>query len=130
MATRRTLLILASMMLGVLMVGGVAWAATYTGTDGDDYIYTSSDATPDEVDARGGDDVVIARGGDDELRGGTGIDRIYGNQGNDDIFGGPGNDKLFGFRGADLLIGEAGKDRIVNAPVLMRAKISHGGHSL
>src|ERR687897_1258100 len=99
MATRRTLLILASMMLGVLMLGGTALAVTKPctsnpceGTNRNDTLTGTDEA--DEIFTLGGDDFVLANGGEDDVRGGTGNDELYGNGWSDEMYGGPDDDLL------------------------------------
>lgn len=85
---RRTGLLLASMALVVLLVGGVAWAATFTctatpcdGTTSADII-TGTDLA-ETINAKGGADQVSARGANDVLNGGIGNDTMDGGDGND-----------------------------------------------
>src|SRR5918993_233585 len=73
---RRALLILASMMLGVLMLGGVALAKEITGASGSD-----------------------------DLEGTSRANKIWGLQGPDYIAGEPGSDHLYGGRGKDEVRG-------------------------
>ena len=81
---RHALLILASMMLGVLMLGGVALAKNYVGTDTGEKIVGTKYA--DHINAKGGDDVVQGLAGPDKIRGGNDNDKQYGGRGNDVIY--------------------------------------------
>ena len=99
---RRTLLLsLTTIVVTLLLAGGVAWAANITctggpcaGTEQDDRITGSQ--LYDEIQALGGRDVVTARAGDDSVDGG---------RNRDDIFGGPGGDFLLGSWGPDDIDG-------------------------
>ena len=71
---RRALLIMAAMMLGVLLLGGVALADTIDGTSG-----------PDDLVGTDNDDVIHASGGADYVSGLAGPDLVYAGAGNDTI---------------------------------------------
>jgi Ca2+-binding RTX toxin-like protein len=91
---RRALLILATMGLGVLLLGGVALADTIDGTDAaDDLIGTDKD---DVIHASGGADYVSGLAGPDVLYAGAGKDTVVGRDGNDRIYGNAGTDTLYG----------------------------------
>jgi Ca2+-binding RTX toxin-like protein len=94
---RRTILLVATMALTLLVASGVALAVTKIGTDGSDFI--------------------VGTKGSDELFGRGGIDSIEGRSGEDVISGGPGNDFLVDgpFRefAVDTLSGGDGDDTIV-----------------
>jgi Ca2+-binding RTX toxin-like protein len=101
---RRTLLLLSTMMLALLLACGVALAANITcqggscvGTEENDRITGS--LLDDQIQALGGRDHVQARPGDDE---------VYGDAGGDDITGGVGGDYLVGGRGPDEIGGGPG----------------------
>jgi hypothetical protein len=106
---RRTLLLMATMTLAVLVIGGVAWALTFTctidnciGTPQDDQI-TGADRSQ-FFDARAGDDAVQGRGDNDTLHGRSGFDDLTGDGNNapeDDGF-----DVMFGEGRQDFLEGE------------------------
>jgi Ca2+-binding RTX toxin-like protein len=103
---RRTLLLsLTTIVVTLLLAGGVAWAANITctgglcaGTEENDRITGSQ--LYDEIQALGGRDHVQARTGDDE---------VYGDAGGDDITGGVGGDYLVGGRGPDEIGGGPGR---------------------
>jgi Ca2+-binding RTX toxin-like protein len=91
---RRALLIMASMGLGVLLLGGVALAKTIDGTSGaDDLVGTDED---DVIHASGGADYVSGLAGPDVLYAGAGNDTVVGRDGNDSIYGNAGTDTLYG----------------------------------
>jgi len=115
---KRILLMATTMLFAVLVVGGVAYALTFTcdtpddanpvtgqclgtsdsdnitGTTGDDTI--DSDPGNDRVSALAGNDTVLAGLGRDRVFLAEGIDTTDGESGNDVIHGGPGDDgRLF-----------------------------------
>ena len=99
---RRALLILATMGLGVLLLGGVALAKTIDGTKGaDDLVGTDQEDVihasegKDYVSGLAAGDVLYAGTGDDTVVGRDGYDRIYGNAGTDRLFGNHGNDTIY-----------------------------------
>jgi Ca2+-binding RTX toxin-like protein len=126
---RRTILTMATTMaLMVLVVGGVALAATITcqvgvqcvGTGKNDLITgTDSLASGDTIDARAGDDIVNGKDGSDIIRGRSGDDELHGdgvgstaNDRNDSLRGEGGADKLWGDDGDDNFSGGSGPDII------------------
>jgi Ca2+-binding RTX toxin-like protein len=92
--TRRGVLLLASMLVMLVVVGGVAWAATLVGNDGPNTMKGTNG--PDRIDGRGGGDWINGRGGADRMWGARGSDTIIdGSRGEtykDRISAGPGND--------------------------------------
>ena len=128
---RKTVLFMASTALAVLVVCGVALAATIqcpnragnlcVGTTGADTL--TGTANSDEIRGRAGADVIDGLGAKDRLTGGPGKDVMSGGDGADDLFGGRGGDKTFdsggtpqpgiiGGLGPDGLNGGAGDDFI------------------
>ena len=98
---RKSVLLLASMALAVLLASGVALAANVKGTDGVDVLY----GTPsrDVINPFSGNDTVYAKGGNDDVRHSYGNDKIYGGAGNDTLRGGFDNDEIWGGPGKDLI---------------------------
>jgi Ca2+-binding RTX toxin-like protein len=118
---RKTVVVLVSMALAVVLCGGLALAAsadpTYIyceastscqGTSGPDIIYGTASA--DVILPYGGDDVVYAKGGNDEVRHSFGNDRIRGGLGADTLRGGFGNDRIYGNKPATTLTGAQSDD--------------------
>jgi len=93
---RRTVVLLATMALTLLVASGVALAVTRIGTDGPD--------------------TLMGTKGSDQLLGKGGSDRINGRGGNDVISGGPGNDEFSGPRPDGILAGGRGADVISGGP--------------
>jgi Ca2+-binding RTX toxin-like protein len=89
---RKIAMMLGLVMLAIFVAGGVALAATITGTDKDETLIGTAYA-----------DNMEAKGGDDEVRGLGGPDQLYGNEGRDEVVGGYGEDKLYGGNGNDRL---------------------------
>jgi Ca2+-binding RTX toxin-like protein len=117
---RRTILLLATMALTLLVASGVALAVTKIGTDG-----------PDTLRGTNGDDNLIGKGGNDDLYALNGRDTLVGGPGKDVVadaprgvwrrgdkilLGGPGNDIVFGARGSDNVLGDAGNDFLIDGP--------------
>jgi Ca2+-binding RTX toxin-like protein len=95
---------MATMGLGVLLVGGVALADTIDGTSGaDDLVGTDKD------------DVIHASGGADYVSGLAGPDLLYAGAGNDTVVGREGNDRIYGNTGSDMLFGNQSNDTINSA---------------
>jgi Ca2+-binding RTX toxin-like protein len=100
----RALLIMATMGLGVLLLGGVALADTIDGT-----------SEPDDLVGTDKDDVIHASGGKDYVSGLAEADLIYAGAGNDTVVGRDGNDRIYGNGGSDILFGNEGNDTIDSA---------------
>ena len=95
---------MATMMLGVLLVGGVALADTIDGTSG-----------PDDLVGTDQEDIIHASGGADYVSGLAGPDVLYAGAGNDSVVGRDGNDRIYGNVGPDLLFGNQSNDTINSA---------------
>ena len=111
--TRRALLFLATLGLGVVLLGGVALADTIDGTTGPDDLVGTDQA--DTIHGGGGIDYVSGLAATDLLYGGAANDTVLGREGNDHIYGNPGSDTLFGNLGKDTIysFGDRGED-VVN----------------
>jgi Ca2+-binding RTX toxin-like protein len=117
---RRTILLLATTTLAVLVLGGVALALNSVncvsgasrcdGTSLDDLINGSQQE--DLIFARHGDDTVNGNGAHDEIHGGGGNDTLNGNADGDTFFGDGGGDTLVGGDGEDNFSGGRGPDTI------------------
>jgi hypothetical protein len=114
----RSLLILATMLLGVMMLSGVALAVTKTcttdpceGTNGPDRLTGTS--AENQIYGLGGPDYINGKAAADKLYGGRGQDEVRGKGGRDYISGGRVTDDLFGGRGSDTIKAQDGyKDYI------------------
>ena len=127
---RKSGLLLATMVLAMLLVGGAALALEKSGGPGDDTLVGTNRA--DHLDGKAGDDTIEGLGGadrmlvgglgDDTVRGGAGEDAIVGfgftknwingDTGADTLSGGGGRDDLQGGLGPDTLRGGGGPDFI------------------
>jgi Ca2+-binding RTX toxin-like protein len=124
---RKTVLLLASMGLAVLLASGLVLAApkgvTITrcsagvpcvGTSGPDMIYGTEFS--DEISALGGDDKIIPYAEDDRVLAGDGNDEVRHSVGGDYIEGGSGADTLRGGFGIDTIYGNTPRSQSVDAP--------------
>jgi Ca2+-binding RTX toxin-like protein len=117
---RRTIMLLATMALTVLVASGVALAVTKIGTEGPDTLRgTNGD---DNLTGKGGNDRLFALDGRDTLLGGPGKDWLDTSPkkfrtGDKNLLGGPGNDIVFGGRGSDKVVGEEGNDLQIDGPL-------------
>jgi RTX calcium-binding nonapeptide repeat (4 copies) len=116
---RRTIVLLATMALTLLVASGVALAVTKIGTSGPDTLRgTNGD---DNLTGKGGNDRLFSLNGRDTLLGGPGKDYIVTHpkkwrRGDKNLLGGPGNDIVFGGRGSDKVVGEEGNDLLADGP--------------
>jgi hypothetical protein len=98
-------LILATMVLGGMLLSGVVLAKTCShncrGTGGDDYLTGS-----------GSGNTIAGLGGDDTVKGLGGADWLFGDPGGDKLSGGPGVDHIRGGTGLDKLDGKKGNDHL------------------
>jgi Ca2+-binding RTX toxin-like protein len=112
---RRTVLLLATMTLTLLVATGVALAVNKIGTNGPDTLRgTNAD---DHLLGLGGNDELFAFRGDDSLLGGPDKDRLSASTSNGNsygghktMFGGPGNDFVDAGKGSDDIVGGGGND--------------------
>jgi Ca2+-binding RTX toxin-like protein len=110
---------LAVLMLGLLLTGGVALAAVVNCPGGFNPCFGTAKADiirgtngGETIEGRGGADDIFANGGNDSVDGGPGDDEIHGGPGRDGLLGQDGNDALIGGPGPDTLRGRAGSDGI------------------
>jgi Ca2+-binding RTX toxin-like protein len=120
---RRTIVLLVTIALTLLVASGVALAVTKVGTDGPDTLKGTN--TADHLIGKGGNDILFALVGKDTLIGGPGKDVVLGgNQdrrgfyeafgGDKHLVGGPGNDIVVGGKGSDNIVSNAGNDFVSN----------------
>lgn len=124
---RRTMLLLATMALTLLMAVGVALAVTKIGTQGRDFLQGTNGA--DHLVGKGENDRIFSLAGNDTLIGGPGKDWVWGGSrrslhgdlpvhytssgGEKKLVGGTGNDALWGGKGPDNVMGQDGNDLLV-----------------
>jgi len=114
---RRTIVLMATVALTLLVASGVALALTRIGTDGPDTLRgTKGD---DNLIGQGGNDTLLSLAVDDTLLGGPGKDVVNGGNlaeplaGNKTLVGGEGNDAVQGGLGSDNVLGGEGNDFMV-----------------
>ena len=104
--------ILATMVLGVLLLGGVVLAEdkycrnNCKGTDSGEQL--SGDDSKNKIRGLGGPDSIDGNGASDRLFGDTGDDEVSGGSGKDYIKGGSGCDRLRGKVHYDTIVDESG----------------------
>jgi RTX calcium-binding nonapeptide repeat (4 copies) len=127
---RRTILLLATMALTVLVASGVALAINKVGTQARDFLKGTDGA--DNLVGKGANDLIFGLAGKDNLLGGSGKDIVLGGTftrslpGKKDLVGGTGNDVVFGGKGSDHVLGNEGNDFVGNGPNRSTDKISAG----
>lgn len=119
---QRVGLILATMVLGGMLLSGVVLAKTlgsgpntYTGSNGPEYI-----------DGGAGADDINGNNGDDKIFGGKGSDLLHGAPGNDYENGGPDSDTAWGDKGHDTLRAEVHHQGSPHQGSIQAAKIKGG----
>jgi Ca2+-binding RTX toxin-like protein len=124
---RRTIVLLATMALTVLVASGVALAVTRIGGPGPDTLRGTNGA--DNLLGNGANDVLYALAGRDTLLGGEGKDWVIAGspedqsaQGDKILVGGPGNDAVLAGQGADNVVAGGGDDEIIDGE---RREFSH-----
>jgi hypothetical protein len=119
---RQVSLLFSTIMVAMVLAGGVALAAIVTGTSADDTL--NGTHAKDEISGYEGNDTIYAKGSADVLWSGPGSDvsngegandTIHGEGGNDTLYGNAGNDELRGGDGTDVLNGGVGDDRLNDA---------------
>jgi Ca2+-binding RTX toxin-like protein len=109
---RRTVLLFAFVLAGMLLVTGVAFArviscsvgaAECDGTRRADTMHGTS--SHDKMLGNGGDDVMYGEDGDDAVKGKVDDDEIFGGPGDDLVKGGNGRDRVRGGEGDDIVRG-------------------------
>ncbi len=116
--SRRVAVLMATTLLGMLVLSGAALAATKTcsenpcvGTNGPDGL-KGTDAK-NEIRGHRGADYIAGKPRADELYGGRGQDEARAGNGRDRVFGGRGRDRLYGGGGNDTMNARDGyKDQV------------------
>jgi len=127
---RRTILLLATIALTVLVAGGVALAVNKIGTQGRDFLKGTDGA--DHLVGKGDSDRIFGLAGKDSLIGGPGKDMVVGGSerrpsgGDKKLVGGPDNDAVLGGKGSDNILGNEGNDFVANGPNRSTDKLSAG----
>jgi Ca2+-binding RTX toxin-like protein len=120
---RRTILLVATMALTLLVASGVALAVTRIGGPGPNTLRGTNGA--DNLLGEGGNDRIFGLRGNDNLIGGSGKDLLVGGNehfrflgGDKNLVGGSGNDWVLGGLGSDNLLGGGGNDFLDNGPFI------------
>jgi Ca2+-binding RTX toxin-like protein len=109
---RRMVLLCAALLVGVIVLSGVALAEDIRGTFGPDDLEGTTQM--DRIYGLGAADTITGKAGDDDCYGGSGADVIRCGPGNDRIDGGFGEDELFGGLGDDTILAADGQRDIVD----------------
>jgi Ca2+-binding RTX toxin-like protein len=109
---RRALLILGTMLLGVMLLGGAALAKTITGTNGPDRLIGTPNK--DRISGLGGADYLAGRQSADQIYAGRGRDEVRAGNGRDQVAGGGASDQLYGGGGNDTINARDGYEDAVN----------------
>jgi Ca2+-binding RTX toxin-like protein len=117
---RKTVLLVASVALAMVVAGGVAWAATIS--CGGNWERCNGTNQADTMKGNGGNNLMYGKGradtmygygAKDFLNGGTGSDKLYPGKGiHNRALGGPGADTLYGGIDHDILNGGLGADKL------------------
>src|SRR5215210_9003793 len=104
---RRMVLLCGALLVGVIVLSGVALAKDVRGTFGpDDLVGTNQH---DRIYGLAGADTLMGKGGNDDCYGGSGADTISCGSGKDHIDGGFGEDELSGGNGNDTILAADGQ---------------------
>jgi len=109
---RRVLLLYGALLVGVIVLGGVALAQDIRGTFGEDELTGTTQM--DRIYGLGAADTISGRAGNDDCYGGSGFDEVSCGAGNDRIDGGFGEDDLFGGPRNDTISAADGRADRVN----------------
>lgn len=96
---RRTILLLAAIVVSLMVASGLALADDIQGDGGNNRLVGTN-----------GKDTISGAGGNDDIFGKGAQDRLFGDAGNDDVSGGGRGDRLQGGLGKDQLFGQKGND--------------------
>jgi hypothetical protein len=103
------------LLVGVIVLGGVALAQDIRGTFGRDNLTGTNQL--DRIYGLGAADTLSGLGGNDDCYGGSGFDEVSCGPGNDRIDGGFGQDDVFGGPGNDTILAADGQEDRVNCGV-------------
>jgi Ca2+-binding RTX toxin-like protein len=109
---RRIILLCGALLVGVIVLSGVALAQDIRGTFGQDDLTGTNQL--DRIYGLGAADTIVGLGGNDDCYGGSGDDEVSCRAGNDRIDGGFGTDDLFGGPGNDTILAADGFEDNVN----------------
>ena len=90
---RKLATLLTALVVMLALASGVALAADFIGTSGNDTL-TATEGD-DYLEGRAGDDYLYGLGGNDIIYGGRGNDRITPGEGADEVYAGAGDDLIY-----------------------------------
>jgi Ca2+-binding RTX toxin-like protein len=93
MLLRKLATMLMALLVMLVLASGVALAADFIGTSGNDNL-TATEGN-DYLEGRAGDDYLYGLGGDDIIYGNKGTDRIDPGEGADEVYAGAGDDLIY-----------------------------------
>jgi Ca2+-binding RTX toxin-like protein len=105
-------LIVATMVLGGMLLSGVVLAKTIKGGPDADSLTGTNSA-----------DYIKGNGGADNIDGKNGMDKIFGGKGNDRLHGGRSDDWVYGDTGSDTAWGDQGEDHLSAEPTSYQGSI-------
>jgi Ca2+-binding RTX toxin-like protein len=94
MLLRKLATMLMALLVMLVLASGVALAADFIGTSGNDEFPPGTEGN-DYFEGRAGDDLLNGLGGDDIIYGGKGTDRITPGEGADEVYAGAGDDLIY-----------------------------------
>jgi hypothetical protein len=100
----RLVLIVATVLLGGVLLSGVVLAKTIRGGPNHDQLSGTNNA--DYIKGNGGADDIDGKKGNDTISGGKGNDSMRGGRGGDSVGGGPASDVAWGNQGRDTLLAD------------------------
>src|ERR671911_1584464 len=109
---RRMVLLGGALLVGVMVLGGVALAENIRGTFKQDELQGTGQL--DRIYGLGAADSIVGLAGNDDCYGGSGFDEIRCGEGNDRVDGGFGEDDLFGGPDNDTILAADGFEDNVN----------------
>jgi Ca2+-binding RTX toxin-like protein len=109
---RKMVLLCGALLVGVMLLGGVALAQDIRGTFKQDNLQGTGQL--DRIYGLGAADTIVGLGGNDDCYGGSGFDEVRCGEGNDRVDGGFGEDDLFGGPANDTILAADGKVDYVN----------------
>jgi hypothetical protein len=114
----RAALILATMVLGVMLLSGVVLAKTCHAT-------CYGDNGPNSLIGTNSKNKIYARGGEDLVKGLQNADLLKGERGRDELTGGRGIDTIYGGAGYDWLNGKQGGDHLIEVEHVSHSSTAH-----
>ena len=109
---RKMVLLCGALLVGVIVLSGVALAKDIRGTFKQDDLQGTGQL--DRIYGLGAADTIVGLAGNDDCYGGSGNDEVHCGEGNDRVDGGFGKDDLFGGPQNDTILAADGKVDYIN----------------